>query len=121
MVETLIKIELVSTVRAARIERETARLKPEGNPPTGETNAMMVDLLERFKACRTEWSRLQVIKDAQDVLAQLRKGGFWDKKRGSDEWKQAIAMDTRASAIVAVEYGISASYVRRIRSEALMR
>lgn len=115
------ELELLSTVGAARIGSESARVKSVGNAPTGETNAYIDDLRSRYVDARCNWDRLRAIGDAQHAL-ELATGNrartYRDgRKRRSRAWKQAVANDTRSSSLVAKDFGCSAVYVRKLRMQ----
>lgn len=114
MRQVLQELELISQVRAARMGSETARLKSEGSKPSGQAVRMAESFQERYAGCNNNWDRLMVIRAAQ----RARKGAGRAQeaqRRGTKSWKRAIANDTRTSAEVANERGISAGHVRKLR------
>jgi hypothetical protein len=109
------QLELVSQVRAARIGSETAHLKPGSSPPPGRPTRTREMLMEQYQQATNNWERLEVIKYAQRLLSAARDPRDLSLRRGTRQWKEAIANDTRTSAIVARDFGISPSYVRKLR------
>ena len=116
MRDVLCKLELISEVRAARLESETARLKSGSVPPQGSGLRVAEVMVSRYDNCESNWERLLVVKQAQRIYRESREGQNPARRRGTREWRDAIANDTRASALVGRDYGISASYVRKIRN-----
>lgn len=115
------ELELLSTVGAACVGSETSRAKSVGNAPTGETNAYLDDLRCRYVDAKDNWTRLQVVADAEHAL-QLATGNrartYVDgRRRRSTAWKTAVANDTRSSRLVARDFGCSAVYVRKLRMQ----
>lgn len=115
------ELELLSTVGAARIGSESSRVKSVGNAPTGETNAYIDTLRERYMDAKDNWTRLQAIGDAQHAL-ELATGNrartYIDgRRRRSVAWKTAVANDTRSSKVVARDFGCSDVYVRKLRMQ----
>jgi hypothetical protein len=117
----LSSIELASPVRAATLDKETARLKPGSTPPPGKPEHLIRTLRDEYEECAHHLCRLEVIKKAQGIARTLRGNSDPARRRGTPQWRAAIAKDSRASALVAVDYDISASYVRKIRMEELRR
>lgn len=113
--QVLLELETVSQVRSARMDGETARLKPGSSPPTGPGERVARKLSVAYGECTNNWDRLMVIRKAQRILADVRGKKDQSKVRGTRQWKSAIANDARASAIVGAERGISGSYVRKLR------
>lgn len=115
------ELELLSTVGAARVGSETSRIKSVGNAPTGETNVYIDELRERYVGAKDNWTRLQVIGDAEHALALARANKartYRDgRRRRSVAWKTAVANDTRSSKQVAKDFGCSAGYVRILRMQ----
>lgn len=110
-------ISLLPGIRAARIGSETARLKPGSTAPTGTQIKLPAEWHEEFEACDTDRERLGVLKRMDRVIAEHSRGTRLEQRRGTREWKLRIATDTRASAIVGLEYDISASRVRQLRMD----
>lgn len=117
MRQTCAEIELVSQTSAARIGGESARTKPGGNPPRGSTNKELDELRSAYRGAESNWDRLKVIQKAQGLRDRLRGRPRLERRRGTPAWKLAIANDTRASALVGDDFGVSASYVRKLRGE----
>lgn len=111
------ELELLPGIRAARIGSETARLKQGSSEPTGSGGRTPESYRLEFEECSTDAERLNVLGKLQRHINAARGGSLLAERRGTPEWKRAIATDTRASAVVAVEYGISASRVRQLRME----
>lgn len=115
--DVLVKLRMLSSVRAARLGSETARLKPGSSPPRGSGKDVSAWLHRRYKAADNNYDRLLVIKEAQAVL---REGLYSVERahiRGTLEWKLALARDPRISVEVAVAWGVSSSYVRQLRAD----
>lgn len=118
MRQVCLELETVSDVRSARLGSESSRLKPGSSPPAGSGTRLAEVMRKRYEKQRNNWDRLLTIRAAQRMLEGIR--GKETKRRlsqvrGTKQWKRAIANDTRASAVVANERGISASYVRKLR------
>lgn len=116
------QLAVLPGIRAARISSEISRSKPGSSPPTGVvTGPSPAERRDQFNACTTHRERLEVIQQIYKQIAQARGGTELQQRRGTIEWKLAIARDERVSALVALDYGISASRVRQIRSEMILR
>ena len=111
-----ILIAIAAGISAARISSEISRSKPVSSAPrkmkgwVGE-----IEWQERWDACINHLERLRTLAEMDEQLgiqAQDRS-----QVRGTIEWKVRIAKDTRASAVVAVEEGTSASRVRQLRMD----
>lgn len=111
------EIELVSQTSAARIGGESARSKPGGNPPKGSTNKGLDEIRSAYRKAESNWDRLKAIQRAQRLRDTLRGKPKLERRRGTHAWKLSIANDTRASALVGADFGVSASYVRKLRGE----
>lgn len=115
------QLALIPGIRAARISSEISASKPGSSPPTGQPyGPTPAERRDQFNACTTHRQRIAVIQQIDKQIAQARGGSTLAQRRGTMEWKLAIARDTRVSALVALDYGISASRVRQIRSEAIL-
>jgi hypothetical protein len=115
--QKLTELELLPGIAAARIASETARLKSRGSDPTGDRRKLPAQWRAEFDRCTTNGQRLKVIVRLDRAIAQERGGTRLDQRHGTVQWKIAVATDERASALVAVDYGISASRVRQLRME----
>jgi hypothetical protein len=113
------RLELVSQVRAATLEKETARIKPGSSAPPGRPDHTRERLLKAYGDCDDNWERIKIVKEAQRLARVAILPGDLRKRRGTKEWRKAIATDARASATVGLDFGVSASYVRKLRGEAL--
>lgn len=111
------ELELLPGIRAARIASETARLKPSGSEPVGDRRMLPAHWRARYDRCTTNGERLDVLRQLDQYIAAHRGGTRLEQRRGTVQWKIAVATDERASAIVALDYGISASRVRQLRME----
>jgi hypothetical protein len=115
-VQKATKIELAAGISASSIGSETARLKPEGNPPTGERRwTTAVQWRERWTECVCHAERFDVLRamDKQLGVQVVDRS----RVRGTVEWKLRLAKDKRASAVVAATEDISASRVRQFRMD----
>jgi hypothetical protein len=116
--QKLTEIELLPGMRAARLGSETARLKPSGSQPVATDNGRTPESWRlEWEECATNAERLDVLRRIDKQLSQQRGGSQLSARRGTREWKLAIARDTRASALVAIDHGISPSRVRQLRGE----
>lgn len=112
------QLALLPGIRAARISSEISSSKPGSSPPTGHVfGPTPAERRDQFNRALTHRQRLEVIQQINRQIAQARGGTELSERRGTVEWKLAIATDDRTSALVAVDYGISASRVRQLRSE----
>lgn len=111
------QLEMISQVDAANLDGESAHIKPGSSTPRGSVNKGLDELRRRYRNAVCNWDRLKVIGDAQKALRAARGAPEPAKRRGTSAWKQAIANDTRASALVGADFGVSASYVRKLRGE----
>ena len=116
MRDVVCKLEMISEVRAARLESETARLKSGSVPPQGSGLRVAEIMVNKYDLCESNWERMMVVRRAQQIYRESREGQSPARRRGTREWREAITNDTRASALVGRDYGISASYVRKIRN-----
>lgn len=116
MRNVIAQLSTVSHVRAARVQADIAHLKPEGSPPSGEPFEVCAYYRAKFNRCESDWKRLEVIGEAQRFLSQMRYAPDRAFIRGTLSWKLAIARDQRVSVEVACTYGVSSSYVRKLRA-----
>lgn len=114
MRQVLHELELVSQVRSARVGSESARLKPGSSKPGGSSQREAERLRTRYHECTNNWDRLLTIRAGQRILKASGRAQE-SKRRGTKSWKRAIANDTRTSAEVANERGISPGHVRKLR------
>ena len=109
-------VEIAAGISAARISSEISRSKPVSSPPRKMKGWVGgVEWQERWNACINHLERLRTLAEMDEQLgiqAQDRS-----RVRGTLEWKLRIAKDTRASAVVSVDEGISASRVRQLRMD----
>lgn len=117
MLQALSSIELLSSVKAASVSADIAHLKPSSSIPTGTGADLAALLRAKFNRCDSDYSRLLVLKDAQQIVSTTRYAPDKAYRRGTLEWKLAIAQDERISVEVACAYGVSSSYVRALRSD----
>lgn len=117
MDEALLRILLTADGRSqALTERVTG--SREASAPTSDLATVLDNLAGRFTGCKTHRARLLVIKEAQDTADRLRFAPDRSKVRGTPEWRQAIARDSRSMRVVAAVYGVNASTVCRIKKQA---
>lgn len=74
-------------------------------------------LRTKFEHCKCNYDRLLIVREAQTVLRTARYAPDKAFRRGTPEWKKAIALDKRISIEVAATYDVSSSYVRLIKSK----
>lgn len=115
MQSLLIRLALVSQVRAARIDSTGSHPKPTSAPPRGAPLDLPRVLAKRFWDCDNNRERLIVIAEAQRLLRMAKLPPPKALIRGTREWRLAIATDKRISLEVALTYDVSSSYVRTLR------
>jgi hypothetical protein len=113
------KLAFLAVSPAQRIEgSETARVKPGSTSPRPVEDlagAFRSDY-ERAKSRGASTTHLlEVVKGAQDAWLAVAYGPAPERVRGTLDWKIAVASDQRPSHVVARAYGISPSYVRKLR------
>lgn len=112
-----VRYELISQVRAANLNSESAKIKPGSSSPRGSNHKALSELRRRYAEADCNWDRLKIIGEAQTLSEAARGRPNPARRRGTSAWKRAIANDTRASAIVGEDFGVSASYVRKLRTQ----
>lgn len=99
------------------MEGSTSSGKPGSKQPVGPRNKELDELRTAYREADCNWERLKVIQKTQQALERLRGRPNPARRRGTHAWKVAIANDARASALVGVDFGVSPSYVRKLRGE----
>ena len=118
MDEALCRILLVSDGGIVALEPRVSGRRAESHEPSSDLAVIVDDLGGRFMACRTHRARLLVIREAQAVADRLRYAPDRSLVRGTTEWREAIARDSRSCRVLARAYGIGETSVRRIKREA---
>jgi hypothetical protein len=94
--------------------------KPSGRAPDGGSSFELRDLERRWEGCRTKVDREAVLRDAITAYKQQTiPNADPRKKRGTVEWKEAIANDLRPCREVAQRWAVKPETVLKFRREFL--
>ena len=104
--DALRAILMVSDGGVATLKARVTGSKPGTISPTSELSGIIDELGSRYMGCRTHRARLAVIKEAQATSDRLRFAPR-SEQRGTREWKETIAMDSRPCRTVASVYRVS--------------
>lgn len=102
----------------ALVERVTGS-KPGTKAPTSTLAGEVDELSRGFAKCRTNRTRLYVIREAQQQAVRLRYSPRADPRfvRGTAEWRERIARDPRPRRVVAEDYRVSSKTITQARRE----
>jgi hypothetical protein len=118
LAQKLTALELLPGMSAARIGSETARLKSVSTAPTGEGYMRTPESWRlEWEECETNRQRLSILRKLDRIVQEGKGVSELADRRGTREWKLRIARDTRTSALVAIDHGISPSRVRQLRMD----
>jgi hypothetical protein len=117
MDEAVRQVHLMSDGAVTRMTFAQARSADVAHTPTSDL-ATIIDIMDglgsRFTSSKTHRGRLDLIKEAQDLVVEW-KYSDQSKVMSSEERNRAIASDTRTVDDIAIYYGINRRTVQRIR------
>lgn len=88
----------------------------------GTYNGADVDRLAyKFQRAKTHRARLLLIKAAQDKATAFTYSPDREHIKGTVEWKQRIAADSRSTRVCERVYGVSRETIRRIKKDGKVR
>lgn len=118
MDETLLRIMLVSDGAVMALRERTTGSKAGTMTPSSELATIVNELDQRFERCKTHRARLTVIKQAQSIGVRLRYAPDRSLIRDTEEWREAVAADSRSCRDLAEIWGVSHMTIARIKKQA---
>lgn len=112
----LLRVMLVSDGAVMALRERTSGSRT-ASTPTSDLAAVIELLGWRFGQCKTHRARLAVIKEAQDEADRLRYAPDRSVVQGTQEWRAAIAKDSRSSRVLAGVHGVSHMTIARIKKQ----
>jgi hypothetical protein len=114
----LMPLMFMQVNKAARIEgSEIAHLKPESGPPR-PVEDLVSEWAREFRRAKTNTERLLVIKETQELVTSLKFAPVVEGiglRRGTLDFKIAVARDARSARVVAQVYDLTPAQVRAWR------
>ena len=87
-------------------------MEPRGDLPELDT------LERRWSHALSKSAKREVIRDALELLGQMMYAPALEKRRGTQEWKEAVLSDPRPVAVVARDFKISRQTIYEMRKAA---
>lgn len=115
MDEALRRIMLTSDGAVMALRERTTGGYADTREPTSTLAGTIDELGSRFANCKTHRTRLAVIKEAQGTAIRLAYSPDRSMVRGTQEWREAIAADTRSCRVLAEVWGVSKSSIAVIK------
>jgi hypothetical protein len=112
---TLNRIMLVSDGAIMALKERTTGSHATSVTPTSDLATVIDDLGSRFTQSKTHRRRLTIIKEAQTTADRLRFSPDRSKVRGTKEWREAVASDSRSCRVLATVYGVSKSTISNLK------
>ena len=112
----MMRFSVVAQAPAASVGNESSRAAPDSKVPV-DPQSPVARLRYHFYACQNDTARRRVIDEALGELRHALYAADHSKRKGTVEWKQAIAADPRGSRTVAALRGIDHRTVLKYRKE----
>ncbi len=110
------RYSLVAQAPCASLGNDSTAAKPGSKEPKNPYSP--ADRLRyHFEACQNDTGRRRVISEALDELGHALRSADHSKRKGTVEWKQAIANDPRPSREVARIRGLDHRTVLKYRKD----
>lgn len=116
-IAVLREVRMIASGKTVTLDKNGSKAKQTGNPPPSFGDEFYPQAMtSRFVGAKTNGGRRAVIWECLSYVRSARYSPDQRLRRGTEEWRLAVARDKRPTSVIERVYGVTRAEISRCRA-----